>query len=359
MLVEAADDGVMPQTVEHLRIVDLLQVERGVAVITKTDRCAPTRTAQVVADVRELIASTRLASMPVIPVSAVSGAGIADLRREIAAAARAHARREHGGRHFRYVIDRAFTVAGSGTVVTGMVFSGAVAVGDRLLLSPSGVEVRVRAVQQQGRATQRAVAGERCALNLSGAELAQVGRGDWVLAPAIHAPTQRIDVRLQVLAGEAQPLKHWTPVHLHLGTADLTARIAIRRGEAVAPGDSALLQLIVDRPLVALHGDRFIVRNQAATRTIGGGIVVDPFAPARRRHSPLRLAQLAALEQTAADSALARLLACSPAGIDLARFERAFNLTPERSEALVRQLAIHVVGKDQRLALAQDALAAL
>jgi len=353
ILVVAADDGVMPQTIEHLHIVDLLHVTHGIAVITKTDRCAATRVAEVAEDIKNLLATTQLASIPVIPVSAVSGAGIAELRAELVAAAKAHARSEHAGRNFRYVIDRAFTVAGSGTVVTGTVFNGAVTVGDKLLLSPSGVEVRVRALQQQGQSAQQAVAGERCALNLSGADLAQVGRGDWVVAPAIHAPTQRIDVRLQVLASEAQPLKHWTPVHLHLGTADVTARIAIRRGEAVAPGASALLQLILDRPLAALHGDRFIVRDQSAARTIGGGTVVDPFAPATHRHSAVRRAQLAALEHEAPDAALAGLLGCSPAGVDIGQFERTFNLTPERVETLARELGITIVGKDQPVALAQ------
>ena len=353
MLIVAADDGVMPQTVEHLHIVDLLHVARGIAVITKTDRCAATRVAEVEESIKNLIASTLLASVRVIPVSALSGDGIAALRDELAAAAKAHARSEHAGRHFRYAIDRAFTIAGSGTVVTGTVFNGAVTVGDKLMLSPGGVEVRVRALQQHGQPARQAVAGERCALNLSGADLAHIGRGDWVVAPAIHAPTQRIDVRLQVLASETQPLKHWTPVHLHLGTADVTARISIRRGEAVAPGASALAQLIADRPLAALHGDRFIVRDQSAARTVGGGSVVDPFAPATRRNSAARRAQLAALEHAAPDAALARLLACSPAGIDIAQFERTFNLTPERVEALTRELGTTIVGKDQRVALPQ------
>jgi selenocysteine-specific elongation factor len=353
MLIVAADDGVMPQTVEHLHIVDLLHVARGVAVVTKTDRVAPERVNEVVTNVRSLLAPTLLASIPVIPVSAVSGDGIAALRDELAAAAKAHARSEHAGRHFRYAIDRAFTIAGSGTVVTGTVFNGAVAVGDKLMLSPSGVEVRVRALQQHGQPAQQAVAGERCALNLSGADLAHIGRGDWVVAPALHAPTQRIDVRLQVLASETQPLKHWMPVHLHLGTADVTARLAIRRGDTIAPGASALVQLIADRPLAALHGDRFIVRDQSAARTIGGGSVVDPFAPATRRNSAARRAQLAALEHSAPDAALAGLLACSPAGVDIAQFERTFNLTPERVEALTRQLGAAIIGKDQRVALPQ------
>ncbi len=351
MLIVAADDGVMPQTIEHLHIVDLLNVTRGIAVITKTDRVAPERVTEVTAAVRALLAPTALASISVLPVSATNGDGVPALRDELAAAAKAHSNREHTGRHFRYAIDRAFSVAGSGTVVTGTVFNGVIASGDKLMLSPRGLEVRVRAIQKQGRAAQQAVAGERCALNLGGVDLAQVGRGDWAVAPAVHAPTQRLDVRLQVLASEAQPLKHWTPVHLHLGTADITARISSRRGASIAPGASALVQLIADRPLAALHGDRFIVRDQSAAHTIGGGTVIDPFAPAARRHTEARAAQLAALAQAEPGAALAALLACSPAGIDLAQFERTFNLTPERIDPLVHQGDAVTVGKEQRVAL--------
>jgi selenocysteine-specific elongation factor len=351
MLIVAADDGVMPQTIEHLNIVNLLNVSHGVAVITKCDRVPAERVAEVIAGVKSLLADTKLAAIPVMPASAISGEGIEALRNELAGAAKAHQQREHAGRHFRYTVDRVFTKAGSGTVVTGTVVTGAVAVGDHLMLSPGGIEARVRGMQKQGGAAQQAAAGERCALNLSGVELAQVSRGDWLVAPAVHAPTQRIDVRLQVLAGEAQPLKHWTPVHLHLGTADVTARVSIRRGAVIAPGESAIVQLIADAPLAVLHGDRFIVRDQSATRTIGGGSVVDPFAPASRRNTAARAAQLAALEHDDPAAAFKALLACSPAGVDLAQFERTFNLKPERVDALIATLDTAIVGKEQRVAL--------
>ena len=351
MLIVAADDGVMPQTVEHLNIVDLLAVRRGIAVITKTDRVPAERVDEVAAGVRALLAPTALAAIDILPVSAISGDGIDKLRDTLAAAALEHGSRGHAGRNLRYAIDRVFTVAGSGTVVTGTVFNGAVAVGDKLILTPSGIEVRVRGVQKDGQAAPQAAAGERCALNLSGADLAQIHRGDWVVAPAIHAPTQRLDVRLQLLAGETQPLKHWTPVHVHLGTADVTARVAIRRGASIAPGASAPVQLITDKPLAALNGDRFIVRDQSAMRTIGGGTVIDPFAPATRRNVKTRAAQLAALELADPDAALAALLACSPAGIDLAQFERTCNLTAGRGDALAGKPEIAVVGKEQRMAL--------
>ncbi len=351
MLIVAADDGVMPQTIEHLHIVDLLTIKRGIAIITKTDRVPAERVAEVAASVRALLASTALANIEVLPVSAISGDGVDKLREALAQAAREFGDREHAGRNLRYAIDRVFTIAGSGTVVTGTVFNGAVAVGDKLMLSPSGIEVRVRGIQKDGKAATQAIAGERCALNVTGADVADIHRGDWAVAPSIHAPTQRLDVRLHLLASETQPLKHWTPVHLHLGTADVTARIAIRRGASIAPGASGLVQIIADRPLAALNGDRFILRDQSAVRTIGGGTVIDPFVTAARRNAQTRAAQLAALEIADPDKALAALLACSPAGVDLMQFERTFNLTPDRAAKLAATPGIAIVGKEQRVAL--------
>ena len=353
MLIVAADDGVMPQTIEHLHIVDLLSVRRGIAVITKTDRVPAERVAQVAANVRALLAPTALAAIDVLPVSATRGDGIDALRDVLARAAQEHRSRNHAEHNLRYAIDRVFTMVGSGTVVTGTVFNGAVAVGEKLLLTPSGIEVRVRALQKDGKAAQQAIAGERCALNLTGAGVGQIHRGDWVVAPVIHAPTQHLAVRLQLLASEAQALKHWTPVQLHLGTADVTARIAIRRGASIAPGTSTLVQLIADKPLAALRGDRFIIRDQSARRTLGGGAVIDPFVKSTRRNAQTRAAQLAALENDDPAGALAALLACSPAGVDLTQFERTFNLTAERSAGLVRKLDIVVVGKEQSAALAR------
>ena len=348
LLVVAADDGVMPQTVEHLHILDLLDVRRGIAVITKIDRVPPERVEAVRAEVTALLAPTRLAGIGILPVSAVSGAGIEELDRQLAAAAGAFSARMTEGQHFRLAIDRAFTIAGSGTVVTGTVFNGAVAVGDRLVVSPRGAAVRVRGVQKRGQAADRAQAGERCALNLTGADLETVARGDWVLAEAIHAPTQRLDARITLLASEPQPLKHWTPVHLHLATADVTARVSLPGEAALGPGGSAIAQLVLAKPVGALNGDRFILRDQSARRTLGGGVVLDPHARAARRATPARRAELTALEHGAPEMALAELLKDETRGVDLVRFERTFNLKPERLAALYAAAGIAVLGKDER-----------
>ena len=348
LLVVAADDGVMPQTVEHLHILDLLNVGRGAAAITKIDRVDEARVREVADNVKALLATTKLAAAPVRPVSAVTGAGIDDLQRLLETEAAALTVRRSSGQRFRLAVDRAFTVAGSGTVVTGTVFNGSVRSGDKLMLSPAGLPVRVRALQIRGETASEAQAGQRCALNLSGAGLDSVRRGDWVLDEALHQATQRIDVRITVLSGEPHGLEHWTPVHLHLATADVTARVAIRRGAAIAPGSSAIAQLVLDKPISALHGDRLILRDQSGSRTLGGGVVLDPFAPAGRRRSPARPAELAALEESSPAATLAALSRISAGDIDLARFEKTFNLTPEHAAGLYAAADIVAVGKDVR-----------
>ena len=348
LLVVAADDGAMPQTLEHLNILNLLHIQHGAVVITKIDRVDEARVKQVAEEITALLATTQLAGAPVMPVSAISGAGISELRESLKKIAAATSSRASADQHFRYAADRAFSVAGSGTVVTGTVFNGRVVPGDKLVISPAGNEVRVRGIQIQGKAAQQAVAGQRCALNLTGTDLEAVSRGDWVLAPAIHHPTQRIAGRVSVLASETQSLKHWTPVHLHLATADVTARIAIRRGENIAPGQSAIVQLQLDKPIGALHGDRFILRDQSATRTIGGGVVLDPFVAEQRRSREAREADLAALEQSTPGATLNALIQLGRP-VDLPRFETLFNLPTAQATAIYAKAEMTQLGKDTRV----------
>ena len=359
MLVVAADDGVMPQTIEHLHILDLFGITRGVAVITKVDRVADERVAEVDASVRALLAPTKLAGIEVVRVCAATdsmgsmgttGTGIDELKAILVA----HARRSAAPpakRRFRFAIDRVFTTAGSGTVVTGTVFDGEVAVGARMILSPAGIEVRVRGIQKHGQSASSARAGERCALNLSGVKVSQAERGQWVLDAALDAPTSRIDVRLQILASEQQALRHWTPCHLHIEAEDTMARVALRRGTSIAPGESGYAQLIAARPLAALHGDRFVIRDQSATRTIGGGTVLDPFPPARRVRHETRMAQLAALDTDDAGEALAGLAGWLPSGVDLAWFGRSFNVADDDLAELLAHHDMVALGKDSRAAL--------
>jgi selenocysteine-specific elongation factor len=342
LVVVAADDGVMPQTVEHLNIVELLGTRRGIAVISKIDRVPPQRISEVDGNLRALLALTPLADVEVLPVSATTGEGLEHLRASLADIARNSDREAEQGRLFRFSVDRAFTVAGAGTVVTGTVFNGKVTVGDRLTISPAGIPTRVRGMQKDGKAATSAVSGERCAINLADVDLPHAARGDWLVAPALHAPTHRIDVRLNMVRSEAGPLEHWTPVHLHHGAGDVTARIALR--DEIAPGSTGVAQLITNRPIAALQGDRFIIRDQSALRTIGGGTVIDPYAPRRVRDRAQRLAQLRAIEAGGPAKALAALKDASPGGVDLGWFKRIFSLDDAHLHTLAESAELIILG---------------
>ncbi|MBG9390681.1 selenocysteine-specific translation elongation factor [Caenimonas aquaedulcis] len=358
LLVVAADDGPMPQTREHLHILDLFGVASGVAVITKVDRVAPERVAQVRADVAALLAGTALAGSPVLEVSAPGGLGIEALQELLAHAAAARATQARQGRGFRFTIDRSFSASGSGTVVTGTVHDGELALGDKLVVSPSGLPVRVRGIHQRGHAGERAGAGERCAINIAGATPAQAGRGMWLVAPHAHAATQRVDAHLRLLASDRKPLRHWDPVHFHIGTADVLARV-VMPGDVLAPGHAAIVQFALDKPVSAVLGDRFVIRDPSAQVTLGGGRIVDPFALHPRGRREARDTRLAALEAADAQAAWTRLLDASPHGVGVQAFRRTFNLTPAAMQALLDSSRAALPGGDQAGAFSAAALQAL
>jgi len=354
MLVIAADDGPMPQTREHLAILDLLGLTDGVVVLSKCDLVTPERLAAARAEVQQLLAGSALAAAPLLPLSSVTGQGIPELAAHLAQARTRRSVVPDGGQ-FRLAVDRSFTLAGIGTVVTGIAVAGQVAVGDKLLLSPRGLPVRVRGLHAQNLRADSGHAGQRLALNLAGVDKPQVRRGDWLLADALHAPTQRIAGRLQVLASEPRPLAHRTPLHLHLGAEDVGARVVLLEGKAIEPGASAWVELELDRPIGALFGDRFIVRDQSALRTVGGGRVTDAFAPDSRRHRVQRVAALVALDQSSPEAALAATLALEPSGgVDLHAFATQRNLGDVRRQALlaaVPHCAVAAAGDDVRTLL--------
>lgn len=335
LLVVAADDGPMPQTREHLQVLDLLGLGHGAVALTKIDRVSAERVAEVTTAIRNLLADTPLADSPLFAVSALTGAGIAELRQFLQNVATLHAPRSSTAR-FRLAVDRCFTLTGIGTVVTGTAHSGTVKVGDHLLIAPSGREVRVRAIHAQNQPVDCGLAGQRCALNLTGpaVERQAIHRGDEIIDPALHFPTSRLDVELRVLSTEAQPLRHWLPVHCHVGANDITGRLAVLEGDAIAPGATGLAQLILDQPLTALHGDRFIVRDQSAQRTLGGGRILDIAPPTRGRRKPQRLALLHAFSQTEPLAAIRAALTVTEHGLDLGLLSRHWNLEPAQEVAL-------------------------
>lgn len=341
LLVVAADDGVMPQTREHLAIVDLLGIEHGVVAITKTDLVTEDRLAEVEQAIRDELAGTALAEATIVPVSAVSGKGLASLRAEILGASLRFTRRQTAGR-FRLAVDRSFTIQGVGTVVTGTVLSGQVSVEDHVTVSPSGLKARVRSIHAQNRQSEIGRAGDRCALNLVGPDVtkAAVGRGDMVCEPAMHAPTSRIDATLRVLGSEPKPIGHWFPVRLHHASVEVGARIVLLADEPAAPGTRARVQLVLDRPIAAAAGDRYVVRDTSARRTIGGGRFLDLRAPARKRRTQERMAQLDALSLSEARQTIEALLTAPPFLVDIGAFARDRALAMAEAQALAQSLGL-------------------
>ena len=338
LLVIAADDGPMPQTIEHLRILEWLGVPRCLVAITKIDRVGGPRVAEVGAEIDTLLRDGAYAGAPRHLIAAPAGIGLEGLRDALRAAAAAQPPRPAHG-HFRLAVDRSFAIAGAGLVVTGTVVAGSVRDGDALMASPQGVPLRVRGLEVHHAKVPEARAGMRCALNLGGADSKRVSlaRGDWILAPPAHAPTDRLDVRLGVAAVTSVPLAHDATVQLHLGAASVAARVAVLEGRSIAPGTTAFAQLVLERSIGALHGDRFIVRDPSSQHTLGGGRVVDPFGRTRGRARPERLRELVALAEADHAVALAMLLEHAPDGIDAGAFLRGRNLPDERGGALFRE----------------------
>jgi selenocysteine-specific elongation factor len=350
LLVVAADDGPMPQTREHLELIDLLGLTRGAVALTKCDLVDPARVEAAQREIVEMLAGTQLFGTPIFALSAVSGAGVPALRKHIEAAAAAHRARSAAGR-FRLAIDRAFTLSGVGTVVTGTAHAGKVSRGDTPLISPPGFKARVRSLHVQDRPAESGRAGDRCALALTGDFAKQdIARGMWVVAPELHHPLTRFHAEIRVPAHLAE-LEHWRAVHVHLAAADVTGRVALLDCTKVGPGvtggnprgSTALAEIVLDREMLAVRGDRFILRDAAAQRTIAGGRVLDCFPPTRHKRTPERLALLAAMRDDDPAVTLAMMAERNPAGIDLMRFAANWNLDDEAAAALWQRARLRVV----------------
>jgi len=359
VLVVAADDGVMPQTREHVQILDLLGLREGVVALNKIDLVDADRRRDVAAQIESLLAGTTLAGADILPVSAATGEGVGELKARLLLEAASRPERAARGA-FRLGVDRSFSVPGAGTVVTGAIGSGTVAVGDRVVVLPRGFEVRVRALHAQGRPVSRAFAGERAAVNLAGIEKDALGRGDWLCDPHHRSLTQRFDARLKLLASETRPLRSWAPVHLHTGTSAVAGRVVLLEGDRLEPGGRALAQLVLDAGLPLRFGDRFVIRDAAAERTIGGGSVIDPRAPQRKRRTPERLAQLTALDDDDAGAALRKQMAIAPGIIDYSAFTVDRGLSAAEAEAVLAATAPRVAETPSgRFVAAPEAVARL
>ena len=333
LLVVAADDGVMPQTREHVELLALLGVSRGLVALTKADKVDEARLAAVEAEIAALLAPTPLAGSPVYPVSSLTGQGVEALKSALVERHQSHQPRM-ATRLFRLAVDRAFVLAGAGVVVTGTVLDGVVKVGDRVLVSPSGLEARVRAIHAQNRKSDEGRAGDRCALNLVGEKIEReaIKRGDMILAPEAHAPTRRIDAEVRVAPGAKKGLLQWMPARLHHATAETGCRIVLLEDKAPQAGDLARVQLVLDQPIAAFSGDRFVLRDPSESFTLAGGHLLDLAPPERKRRTPERSGVLDALENADDAAALAALMAVSAAPVSLTAFARMRGLS--RAQAL-------------------------
>ena len=332
LLVIAADDGPMPQTREHLSILQLTGVSDITAVISKIDRVGAARLNAVRTEVRAMLAAVGFGSATLLEASSVTGDGITAVLDFIETKAAAHQAQEPSG-GFRLAIDRSFSPAGAGLVVTGTVASGLVSVGDRLLLSPSRLAARVRGIQVHNEVTATARAGDRCALAISGPriERARLKRGDWLIDPALHAPTQRIDALVRAV--EERGPRHAARVHVHFGAASTTGRALFHKGGDLASGEAGFVTLALDKPSACLYGDRLILRDHATGRVVAGGHVVDPFAPVRRVRREQRAVSLAA-HAIADPVASFRALLTAEGWADLRHFIVARNLSPDFMPAM-------------------------
>jgi len=328
LLVVDVGEGVMPQTREHLQILQLLQIPRGIVVLTKCDLAESDDWLDLVEEeVREELAGTFLETAPFCRVSAQTGDGLRELTTTIEAMARELPPRDTDG-PLRLPIDRHFTVAGFGTVITGTLLSGRVSAGDSVELLPPGETYRVREVQVHGKPAEVALAGQRVALNLAGLERNRIPRGAIVATPGIFEVTNRMDARITLLPGAPRALKFRDPVHLHLGTARSVGLVALLDRDRLEPGESTLAQIHLDRPLAAQRQDRFIIRSYSPMTTIGGGVVIDPQPVRHKRFRDEVLQQLADLESGEKAFLLQRIARAG--AIRFKELEQATGLGPER-----------------------------
>jgi selenocysteine-specific elongation factor len=280
LLVVAADDGVMPQTREHLAIIDLLGIPRGVVAVTKADLADPDWLDMVVDDVGGLLAGTSIDGAPIVPVSARTGEGLPGLLATLDEVAE-EAEARHSNLPLRLPVDRVFTIAGAGTVVTGTLWSGVARRDDQVELYPGNKRGRIRSVQIHGAPAEKAVAGNRVALNIAGLETGDISRGDIVAEPGTLTVTDRFDARVTYLASEEKPFESGARVHVHHGTREVLGRVLLMDADSLQPGQSGLAQVRLESPLAPRYDDRFIIRSYSPMWTIGGGVVLDVLPPRR------------------------------------------------------------------------------
>jgi selenocysteine-specific elongation factor len=338
LLVIAADEGVMPQTREHLAICQLLHISSGMVALTKTDLAEPDWVELVKDDVARLLEGSFLAGCPIVPVSVKTGQGLPELRQTLARLAALVPERPTD-KNARLPIDRVFTVKGFGTVVTGTLMAGRLAVDDRVEIFPRAIQAKVRGLQVHGRAVLTAQAGQRTAVNLQGVERAAVERGDVIAPPAALVPTLLADATLELLADAPRPLKARDRVRFHVGTHEVMARVLLVDRQEVAPGDVTYGRFRLEAPVCALPGDRYVIRSYSPIVTIGGGTVLDVAPPRFKRKSGALADHLRVLETASPAKVVEEhLRQAGAAGLRAADLRARTPFGPERLRTLLEEL---------------------
>ncbi|MBJ6725479.1 selenocysteine-specific translation elongation factor [Geomesophilobacter sediminis] len=363
LLVIAADEGVMPQTREHLEICQLLGVKKGVVVLTKCDMVEPDWLDLVSEEVREYLADSFLAEAPMVQVSSRTGTGIEKLKGVLAQLAQETSQKREDA-PFRLPVDRVFTVTGFGTVVTGTLLSGSVNVGDEVEILPAGITCRVRGVQSFGAKVATGGAGERLAVNLQGVEHTEVAPGDVVVPRGLYRTTRAVDVRFSFLASAPKELRHRATLRFHSATYEVPAEVVLFDRTELPPGEDCYLQLRLERPVLLLPGDPFVVRDYSPQRTLGGGTVLDPSPPRRRRRCEDALSLLSAVENGEELEQIRLLVESSLlSGISLQELVNRTGLSAKRIDALLATLlssgALLQPVKEPRVFLGKTAFTAL
>ena len=338
ILVIAADEGVMPQTREHLHICELLGVRRGLVALTKKDLVDPEWLDLVQEEVRTFLGGTFLQEAPILPVSALSGEGLSELRDALASlSAEPHPRRGDG--IVRLPIDRVFTIRGFGTVVTGTLWTGSLTVGDEVAVLPKDLHSRVRRLQVHNENVEQALAGQRAAVNLPGLETEQIDRGDLLCFPDTLRVSTSVEATLALLPDAPKSLANRTRVRFHLGTAEILARVILLDREKVTPGEEAYVHLRLEQPTAAMLHDRYVLRSYSPATTIGGGIILDPYPPPKRRRRPEVVAHLKILEQGSSRDRLLELLkSSSTSPLRLSTLRSLASLDAESLEEQIQEL---------------------
>jgi selenocysteine-specific elongation factor len=338
-LVIAADEGVMPQTREHLDICRLLRVKKGLVVLTKIDLLDRELLELVEEEVTEIVEDTFLKGAPILPVSSVTGEGIPQLLSALDLLSQEITERSSGGL-FRLPIDRVFTMKGFGTVVTGTMISGSLSLGETIQVLPSGLEGKVRSLQVYGRSVEKTVAGERAAVNLQGVETSAIERGDVLVRPNTLSPSRLIDAYLEYLPDAPRPLKHRTKQRFHVGTTLTNASIFLLDRDELAPGETGFVQLRLERPVVALPQDRFVIRGSSAIQTIGGGVILDGHPDKHKRFSSSVVADLSLLKDGTREQALRQHIDHSGVGgITLEELLNRVEMPSSDVQSIIRQMA--------------------